>query len=126
MSTSRYFVGTVYNAIRGKNINVYIKPYGEGYYRPLGAMEAITANATGELFTRLAESFPDKKLFSERFMANIESLEITFVIPLCLVSSHHSNIHTIVTQLTTLASTRMSTGILMVWMGMGRSLRTLI
>lgn len=40
-------------------------------------MHAITATARGELLVRLAESFPDKKLFSEKLMADIESLEIT-------------------------------------------------
>lgn len=92
MSSGRSLVGTVYNAVVGKNVNVYIKPHGSGYYRPPGAMDAITASARGELLTRLAESFPDKKLFSERLMTNIESLEITYVMPSCVNKSHISNI----------------------------------
>ncbi|KAK2808191.1 hypothetical protein FQN50_004932 [Emmonsiellopsis sp. PD_5] len=77
MSAGRSFVGNVFNAVRGKNIGVYVKAYGDGYFRPLGAMDAITATARGELLARPAESFPDKTLFSEGIMADIESLEIT-------------------------------------------------
>ncbi|KAK2796593.1 hypothetical protein FQN51_009284 [Onygenales sp. PD_10] len=77
MSAGRSFVGNVFNAVRGKNIGVYVKAFGDGYLRPPGAMDAITATARGELLARLAESFPNKTLFSEGLMANIESLEVT-------------------------------------------------